>query len=320
MNILSSCHLKNSENKSNDARREEKIILVIHGGASYPSELRNSPVRDSMVLEEMKQVLLYGQSLLNQGKNAENVVCEVISMLEDCPLFNAGKGAVFNAEGENELDACIMKGKDRSAGAVAGLKRIKNPIRLAKAVMDCTSFVLLHSTGAEEFAKSINMPTVNQDYFFTNESWKELQIAKEKEIKNTKFGTVGAVALDKNGNIAAGTSTGGRTNKKWGRIGDSPIIGASTYADNSFGAVSSTGWGEHFIRNATAHSIIACIEYGKMNLKEACEEILYKKMKNIEGGVIALDTAGKMCCVFNTPVMNRGYISANGKPVVNIYK
>jgi len=306
-----------------------KIVLMIHGGASYPSPARNNPLRDSLIMKVMREALISGRAIIATGGSSTDAVQTAIRMLEDSPYFNAGRGAVFNSEGINEMDASLMEGKNLKAGAVAAVRTIKNPIDAARLVMDSSDNVLLSGSGAEKFAALKGSEIVNPSYFFTQDSWDEL-IKEKKESndslpapppdKNKKYGTVGAVALDNEKNISAGTSTGGRTNKHFGRIGDSPIIGASTYADNRYCGVSSTGWGEYFIRNCTAHSVVSYVEFRNSSITEAAQWVMYVKMKNIEGGIIALDKNGYGSFPFNTPLMNRGYITLNGEPQVFIYK
>jgi beta-aspartyl-peptidase (threonine type) len=272
-------------------------------------------------------------------------------MLEDSPLFNAGKGAVFTADGKNELDSSIMDGKTLAAGAVAGLHRVKNPITLARAVMERSPHVMMSGDGAEKFAAEQKIELVDPKYFWTQERWDALQQVlkeekekseKEKKAKNdkgkgttavndhpqafaeipyNKFGTVGAVALDKDGNLAAGTSTGGMTNKKYGRVGDAPIIGAGTYANNATCGVSATGWGEFFIRLGVARDISALMEYRGLPVQQAADAVL-KKVGNLggDGGVVAMDKFGNMAISFNSEGMYRAYIDKDGKPVVEIYK
>ena len=257
-----------------------------------------------------------------------------IRILEDSPVFNAGKGAVFTADGKNELDASIMDGKTLMAGAVAGLHHVKNPISLARAVMEKSPHVMMIGDGAEQFAKEQKIELVDEKYFFTQRRWDELQQAKKSEngkpgvaLKGYSeplaktFGTVGAVALDKFGNIAAGTSTGGMTNKKYGRVGDSPIIGAGTYANNNTCGVSATGWGEFFIRLDVARDISAMMEYRALPVQQAAEMVM-KKVQNLggDGGVIAMDRFGNIGISFNSDGMYRAYINSEGKAVVEIYK
>jgi len=312
-----------------DGEDQGKIVLMIHGGASYPSVERNNPERDSLVKDVMRRALISGRDTLLKGGSSTDAVERAITILEDSPYFNAGKGSVFNSQGVNEMDASIMEGKERRAGAVAGVRKIKNPISAARMVMDSSENVLLVGKGAEFFSGLKGAELVAPDYFYTLDSWNELEKAKAERgetvpekphEKNQKFGTVGAVALDRKKNIAAGTSTGGRNNKRFGRIGDSPIIGASTFADNEYCGVSSTGWGELFIRNAVAHSVVSYMEFKNDNIAEAAQWVMYGKMKGIEGGIIALDKNGRGSFPFNTPIMNRGYITLAGQPKVYIYK
>ena len=239
--------------------------------------------------------------------------------MEDSPLFNAGKGAVFTNAGTNELDAALMNGENLKAGAVAGLKTVKNPISAARKVMEETWHVLLAGEGADKFAAEQNLEIVDPKYFFTERRWNALQ--KMKSDEQEKYGTVGCVALDKFGNIAAGTSTGGMSNKRWGRIGDVPIIGAGTYANNKTCAVSATGTGEYFIRSAVAHDISAMMEYKGFSLDKASKTAI-KKMGKLggSGGVVCIDAKGNIAMPFNTKGMYRGYIKSNGKPKVYIYK
>jgi beta-aspartyl-peptidase (threonine type) len=255
-----------------------------------------------------------------------------LKILEDSPLFNAGKGAVFTADGTNELDASIMDGKNLGAGAVAGLKRVKNPISLARAVMEKSPHVMLIGEGAEKFALTQSIELVEPSYFFTQPRWDSLQrIMKEEGTKTSsdigrlpenKFGTVGAVALDRDGNLAAGTSTGGMTNKKWGRVGDAPIIGAGTYANNESCAVSATGWGEYFIRLGVAKEICTLVEYRALPVQQAADIVIKQKLQKLggDGGVIVLDKFGNIGISFNSEGMYRAYIGADGKPVIEIYK
>jgi beta-aspartyl-peptidase (threonine type) len=262
-----------------------------------------------------------------------------IRVLEDNPLFNAGKGAVFTHDGHNELDAAIMNGKTLAAGAVAGVRTIKNPISAARAVMEKSEHVMLTGRGAEQFAKEAGIEIVDTGYFRTQQRWDDLQKAlKEDSLKagqnhssvqpeklgivnvDNKFGTVGCVALDKNGNLAAGTSTGGMTNKKYGRVGDSPIIGAGTYANNSV-AVSCTGWGEFYIRNVVAHDLAALMEYKGLSVQDAGKTVIEKVGKlGGDGGLIALDKNGNMAMPFNTDGMYRAAITEDGKIEIYIYK
>jgi L-asparaginase / beta-aspartyl-peptidase len=256
-------------------------------------------------------------------------VTAAITVLEDNPNFNAGKGSVFTHDGKNELDAAIMDGNTLRAGAVAGVRRIKNPIVLARAVMEQSPHVMLSGEGAEAFAQSIGMPLADPSYFRTEERWQQLQKAlKEDAAKRTHadvetakhFGTVGAVALDAQGHLAAGTSTGGMTDKRWGRIGDSPIIGAGTYA-NSGCAVSATGWGEFYIRTVAAHEICMKVTQMRVPLKRAAAEVINQEIPAMggNGGAIALDADGQISIPFNTDGMYRGWIGTDGTPHVALY-
>ncbi len=300
-------------------------VIVIHGGAGNIRPENLPPLVASTYESKLKEVLRVGDSLLNAGSTSLDAVETCIRMMEDCPLFNAGKGAVFNAEGKNEMDASVMDGKTGLAGAVAGVTTIKNPIRAARAVMEKSQHVMLSGKGAESFAKSQGLEIVAPDYFFTQERWNDYLKAKNKadsiEIIDKKHGTVGCVALDKYGNLAAGTSTGGMTMKRYGRIGDSPIIGAGTYADNNTCAVSATGHGEFFIRNVVAYDISALMKYKGLSLQDATSEVIMNKLKSQggTGGVIAVDKNGNIAMTFNTPGMFRGYVKAGGEMKVALY-
>jgi beta-aspartyl-peptidase (threonine type) len=250
--------------------------------------------------------------------------------MEDSPLFNAGKGAVFTNDGTNELDASFMDGKTQNAGAIGGVKTVRNPIKAARAVMDNSPHVMLSGSGADQFAKEQGLEIVDPSYFHTDRRWESLQKAKAKENKQTgyvtqlseyKFGTVGCAALDKDGNLAAGTSTGGMTNKRWGRIGDAPIIAAGVYADNATCAVSSTGHGEYFIRYVVAYDIAARMAYLGESLEEASNNVVNKKLveKGGEGGIISVDKDGNVAMPFNSKGMYRGYAKPNER-VVKIYE
>jgi len=275
--------------------------------------------------------LTIGESVLKNGGSSLDAVEKTIRYLEDCPLFNAGRGAVFTHDGKNELDASIMNGKNQMAGAVGGVTIVKNPISLARAVMEKSKHVLLTGIGAETFAKENNLEIVDPSYFFTENRWNSLQKikaeedsieqSKRSENPDKKFGTVGCVALDNNGNLAAGTSTGGMTNKRWNRFGDTPIIGAGTYADNNSCAVSCTGHGEYFIRYAVAHDISSLISYKKMTVEEAGNEVIMKKLveKGGEGGCIILDSFGNIAMPFNSEGMYRGYAKP-GQKNIQIFK
>jgi beta-aspartyl-peptidase (threonine type) len=321
-------------------KRDHPFKLVIHGGAGTILKANMTPELEKQYLDKLSEALMAGHKILKDGGAGLDAVEAAIRILEDSPLFNAGKGAVFTNEGVNELDASIMDGATLKAGAVAGVKRIKNPISLARLVMEKSPHVLMAREGAEAFAKQNGVELVDPKYFFTEKRWKELQEAKkaEEQKSNTnkttdrkpnpskssekKFGTVGAVALDKAGNLAAGTSTGGMTNKRFGRVGDSPIIGAGTYANNRTCAVSATGHGEYFIRSVVAYDISALMEYKGVSLKEAADTVVMDKLVKLggEGGVIAIDKDGNIAMPFNSAGMYRGYVDSSGKVVVEIYK
>ena len=268
---------------------------------------------------------------MKNGGSSLDAITKTIMHLENSPHFNAGKGAVFTNAGTNELDASIMDGRSQNAGAVGGVSIIKNPITAARAVMEISDHVMLSGEGADQFAKEQGLELVDNKYFHTESRWKALQRALERERNSqgmidknpsTYFGTVGAAALDKNGNLAAGTSTGGMTNKRYNRIGDSPIIGAGTYANNNTCAISSTGHGEYFIRYAVAYDISAMMEYGGTSFQHAADHVINTKLKENggTGGVIGLDKWGNVAMPFNTAGMYRGYVKADGKREVLIYK
>ena len=311
-----------------------RLGFVIHGGAGVIKKGSLTPEQEKEYRAKLEEAVTAGYKALQAGKTSVEAVEIAIRILEDSPLFNAGKGAVFTADGKNELDASIMEGKTLMAGAVAGLHHVKNPISLARAVMEKSPHVMMIGDGAEQFAKEQKIELVDEKYFFTQRRWDELQQAKKSEngkpavaLKGYSeplaktFGTVGAVALDKFGNIAAGTSTGGMTNKKYGRVGDSPIIGAGTYANNNTCGVSATGWGEFFIRLDVARDISAMMEYRALPVQQAAEMVM-KKVQNLggDGGVIAMDRFGNIGISFNSEGMYRAYINSEGKAVVEIYK
>ncbi len=292
--------------------------VAIHGGAGsiYPERMPDSLVKDYEKV--LTNALDEGISILSNGGSGLEAVERVICILEDSPLFNAGKGAVFTAKGKNELDASIMDGKTLNAGAVAGVTNIKNPIVAARNVMNHSKHVMLAGQGAEEFAKAIGIDLVEPSYFYTEQRWKDLQ----RVINNDKNGTVGCVVLDMEGNLAAGTSTGGMTNKMFGRIGDSPVIGAGTYANNATCAVSCTGHGEYFIRYAVAYDISARMEYLNEPLTKAAYTVIHQKLKKAggSGGVIAIDQKGNIATVFNTAGMFRAWAGSSTAKNVAIGK
>ncbi|MEP7077317.1 MAG: isoaspartyl peptidase/L-asparaginase [Acidobacteriota bacterium] len=318
-----------------------RLGFVIHGGNGVIAKAAMTPEKEKEFRAKLTEALMAGYKALQSGKTSVDAVEIAIRILEDSPLFNAGKGAVFNHDGKNELDASIMSGKDLSAGAVAGLHHVKNPIALARAVMERSPHVMMVGEGAEQFAKEQKVELVDEKYFFTQERWDAFQqvLKEEKEKEKTpekkpgqvsvnyaelpynKFGTVGAVALDKDGNLAAGTSTGGMTNKRYGRVGDSPIIGAGTYANNDSCAVSGTGWGEYFIRLGVARDIAALMEDRAMPVQSAADMVIKQKLQKMggDGGVIAMDKFGNIGISFNSEGMYRAYIDKDGKAVVQIY-
>lgn len=316
---------------------QKKYVLVIHGGAGTITKESMTPQKEAAYRTELANALKAGYAEIKKGKNSIEAVQSAIVVMEDSPLFNAGKGAVFTNDGKNELDASIMYGKDKSAGAVAGVHTIKNPIKAAIAVMQKSEHVMMAREGAEKFAKQNGLEIVDPKYFWTKERWDGLQRLKQKEAEKVKkstaqhqlpdyisvdqkFGTVGCVALDNSGNIAAGTSTGGMSNKKYGRIGDSPVIGAGTYANGQVG-ISCTGWGEYFIRNTAARTVSAKMEYQNKDIKTAAQETIDEigKMGG-DGGLIALDRDGNIAMPFNTSGMYRGAITDKGEIEIEIYK
>jgi beta-aspartyl-peptidase (threonine type) len=303
--------------------------IAIHGGAGTIDKSEMTPEKELAYKSALNDALKAGHDALSNGKSAMDAVELAVNSLENNLLFNAGRGAVFCADGGFELDASIMFGKDLTAGAVAGVKNIAHPISLARKVMEKTSHVLLAGQGALDFAKSIGVKQETDEYFFSQHrynQWQELvgttEVALDHGSSTTKpIGTVGAVALDKDGNIAAATSTGGMTNKQFGRIGDTPVIGSGTYANNNTCAVSCTGHGEYFLRSVVAYDISCLIEYGKLTLEEACNKVVKDKLVKIggEGGLVAIDAKGNISLTFNSPGMYRGYVREGGDFKVMIY-
>lgn len=324
-------------NENNSTENKADFAIVIHGGAGTLLKENMTPEKEAMYKAKLEEAIRVGYNILKEGGSSLDAITNTINILEDSPLFNAGKGAVFTNEGTNELDASIMDGATLNAGASAGTRTVKNPINLARAIMDKSPHVMLSGNGADAFAKEQGLEIVDSSYFFTENRFKALERIKESyktqldhdeksvfyglEIKDSKFGTVGCVALDKKGNLAAGTSTGGMTNKRWGRIGDAPIIGSGTYANNATCAVSSTGWGEYFIRAQVAHDISALMEYKNLSLKEAARIVIHNKVAKLggDGGIIAVDKYGNMVFEFNTAGMYRASMDDNGKLAVEIY-
>lgn len=291
--------------------------LVIHGGAGTITRKNMTPEKEAAYRGKLTEALESGYAVLEKRGSSLDAVEAAIKIMEDSPLFNAGKGAVFTSTGTNELDASIMDGKSLKAGAVAGVKRIKNPITAARKVMEETWHVLLAGEGADVFAEEQGLEMVDNSYFHTERRFKSLMKAKENE----KNGTVGCVALDQNGNLAAGTSTGGLTNKRWGRVGDSPIIGAGTYANNKTCGVSGTGQGEYFIRGNVAYDISAHMEYNDLDITKAGEAVIGKlSARGGSGGVIIMDHRGNVAMPFNTEGMYRGHYLSDGDLTVKIYK
>ncbi|GAB2960288.1 isoaspartyl peptidase/L-asparaginase [Hymenobacter coalescens] len=340
-----------------------RITLVIHGGAGTITRQNMTPEKEKAYTEALNQALQAGYAVLKRGGTSLDAVEASVRVMEDSPLFNAGKGAVFTHEGRNELDAAVMDGQSLKAGSVAGVTTVRNPISAARAVMEKSEHVMMVGPGAEQFAREKGLEIVDPSYFRTEARYQQLQKALVTEkgavpdqlntptkavpaapapskvkvkrkagkpqgyaeplifTEGRKYGTVGAVALDQYGNLAAATSTGGMTNKRYGRVGDAPIIGAGTYADNQSCAVSCTGWGEFFIRSAVAHDIAARMEYGKVPLVQAAQATLDKVARlGGDGGLIGLDRQGNITMPFNSEGMYRGYIKANGQSEVLIYK
>lgn len=297
---------------------KQEWAIVVHGGAGGISRENITPELDKEYRASLLIALNTGKKILAEGGTALDAVEQTIRIMEDNPLFNAGKGAVFTHDGKNELDAAIMDGSSLSAGAVAGVTDIKNPITAARYVMTNSEHVLLTGAGASQFAKEQGLEIVPPSYFYTERRFNELQEILKKE----KNGTVGCCALDKNGNLAAGTSTGGMANKRYNRVGDSPIIGAGTYANNRTCAVSGTGHGEYFIRWTVAHDISALMEYKGLTLKEASELVVNDKLLKAggSGGVICVDKSGNTSMPFNSKGMFRGFATADGKEGIFIYK
>lgn len=327
-----------SKEKKIDVKKNE-FAIIIHGGAGTILKKNMSAEKETAYKSKLEEAIKIGHAILKNGGTSQEAVMKTIQVMEESPLFNAGKGAVFTHEETNELDASFMDGKTLNAGAVAGVTNVKSPIELAIKIMSDSDHVMLSGKGASIFAKEKGLEIVDPSYFYTEKRFKSLQTIKDRtktaldhddkkaafydaDIKNAKFGTVGCVALDKAGNIAAGTSTGGMTNKRWGRIGDSPIIGSGTYANNLTCGVSSTGWGEYFIRGQVAYDISAQMEYQNKSLKEATKDVIQHKLSELggTGGIVALDKNGNMSFEFNTAGMYRASMNDKGKLVVKIYK
>ncbi|PIP76765.1 MAG: beta-aspartyl-peptidase [Ignavibacteria bacterium CG22_combo_CG10-13_8_21_14_all_37_15] len=270
-------------------------------------------------LSSLNKALEIGEQILANNGTSIDAVEKVINYLEDNPLFNAGKGSVLTSEGKAEMDAAIMSGKDLSCGSVTGVRKIKNPVSLARAVMEKSKHVFLSGEGAEKFAKEVGFKFVKPKYFLTENRY-DKWLKEKNEIKKKKKGTVGAVALDKYGNLAAATSTGGMSMKKPGRVGDVPVIGAGTYANNKTCAVSCTGWGEKFIKNTVAFNVSAMMEYKNMSLSGAANEMIHKRLNQNDGGLIAVDKDGNFTLQYSTKSMLRGYVTSDGKKEVKIWE
>jgi len=334
-----SCQPKESQKDSIDTSQNTEvsdsvstepgpITIVIHGGAGNIKKESMTPEREAAYTTKLEEALNQGYWVLEKGGSSLDAVTATIQVLEESPLFNAGKGSVFTNEGKNELDAAIMDGATGNAGAVAGVSKIKSPILAARTVMEKSEHVMMARDGAEKFAEEEGLEMVDPTYFYDENRFQQLEKIREnetaymQEYPDYKYGTVGCIALDKEGNIAAGTSTGGMTNKKFGRIGDSPIIGAGTYADNNTCGVSGTGHGEYFIKNVVAYDIAALMKYKGMSLKDAANHVVMEKLveKEASGGVVALDKHGNIAMPFNTSGMFRGYINKKDDPKVFMFK
>ena len=308
--------------------------IVIHGGAGTILRKNMTPEVEAQYRETLALAIQTGHAILKAGGSSQEAVEKTIHVMEDSPLFNAGKGAVLTADETIELDASFMNGATLDAGAIAGVQTIKHPISAAIAVMEDSPHVMLSGKGAEAFAASQGLELVSPEYFYTERRINALKRVKEKEqqtaftpqewedFKNQKFGTVGCVALDQAGNLAAGTSSGGMTNKRWNRIGDAPIIGAGTYANNASCAISATGWGEFFIRSVVAHDIAALMEYKNLSIQEAARIVIHEKVAKLggDGGIVGIDKQGNIAMEMNTAGMYRAHMDAQGNLTVKIYK
>jgi len=318
--------------------KKAEFAIIIHGGAGTILKKNMTPEKEAAYKVKLEEAIRVGYNILKNGGSSLDAVEKTINIMEDSPLFNAGKGAVFTNAETNELDASIMDGKTLNAGASAGTTTVRNPINLARIIMDKSPHVMMAGIGAETYAKEQGLTMVDPSYFYTESRFNSLKRAMEREkveldhddkqafydpeIKDSKYGTVGCAALDKNGNLAAGTSTGGMTNKRYGRVGDAPIIGAGTYANNNSCAVSSTGWGEYFIRAMVAHDISALMQYKGLSLKEAAREVIQNKVPGLggDGGIVAVDKNGNMVAEFNTAGMYRATMNDKGELEIGIYK
>ncbi|PCI36036.1 MAG: beta-aspartyl-peptidase [Flavobacteriaceae bacterium] len=334
--LVTGCTINNESNKTSKMA-PANFSIVIHGGAGGIKRANFSEAQEIAYKNKLEESLNAGYDVLQKNGSSINAIQAAINVLEDSPLFNAGKGAVFNSEGNQEMDASIMNGNTLNTGAVAGVNHIKNPILAANIVLDSSKHVLLSGKGAEILAKKYGIEMVPSSYFYTEKRFKQLQKIQGKDtttldhsaylIKNSliddhKYGTVGAVAIDKYGNIAAGTSTGGMTNKKYGRIGDSPIIGAGTYANNKTCGISSTGTGEYFIRTVAAHEVSSIIKYTNSNPQKALHEVIFNQIAPLggTGGMILIDAKGDVYWDFNTSGMFRAYKKSSGEQRIELYE
>ena len=332
-----SCKKINTEQKTSLTKETNSFAIVIHGGAGGIKREYFTKEQEEAYTQKLEEALNAGYIVLENGGISLNAIQAAINVLEDSPLFNAGKGAVYNSEGNQEMDAAIMDGQTLNAGAIAGVNHIKNPILAARVVMDSSKHVLLSGKGAEIMAAKYGIEMVDSSYFFTEKRMSQLKkiqgeektqldhtafLIKNELIDDHKFGTVGAVAIDKNGNIAAGTSTGGMTNKKYGRIGDVPVIGAGTYANNITCGISATGTGEYFIRTVASHEVSSLIKYKNFTPKEALHEVLFNQIEPLggEGGMILIDKTGEVYWDFNSTGMFRAYKKSNGETKIEMFE
>ncbi|MGG8471742.1 isoaspartyl peptidase/L-asparaginase family protein [Rahnella sp. PAMC25617] len=330
-----------TDNSAASVSNKKRPVIAIHGGAGAITRAAMSTEKEQLYLAELERIVSAGQAILAAGGSALDAVTEAVRLLEECPLFNAGKGAVFTHQGTHELDACIMDGRTLDAGAICGVSHIRNPVLTARKVLENSPHVLFTGAGAEDFARANGQEMVEPAYFFTQERYDQLQraIAAYTGVMldhdgaslnasgdpidpERKFGTVGAVAIDELGNLAAATSTGGMTNKQAGRVGDSPIIGAGCYASNNTVAISSTGTGEVFMRTVAAYDVAALMEYAGLTLAEATHKVVQEKLLPLggSGGMIAVDKFGNVELPFNSEGMYRGFARVGEAPVVSIYR
>ena len=330
-----------TDNSAASVSNKKRPVIAIHGGAGAITRAAMSAEKEQLYLAELKRIVSAGQAILAAGGSSLDAVTEAVRLLEECPLFNAGKGAVFTHQGTHELDACIMDGRTLDAGAICGVSHIRNPVLTARKVLENSPHVLFTGAGAEDFARANGLEMVEPAYFFTQERYDQLQraIAADTGVMldhdgatlnasgdpidpERKFGTVGAVAIDELGNLAAATSTGGMTNKQAGRVGDSPIIGAGCYASNNTVAISSTGTGEVFMRTVAAYDVAALMEYAGLTLAEATHKVVQEKLLPLggSGGMIAVDKFGNVELPFNSEGMYRGFARVGEAPVVSIYR